>query len=153
MATLQALKVCGASQVYAEDPLPNRRALAVTLGAEAEPPEPHTLDVVAECAGTLEALSRALEWVRPGGTVLVVGIPDEDVLTMPASVVRRKGLTLRFVRRYRHCFPRALLWTAEGKVQVRPFLTHRFRPEQTQEAFELAASRTEGVIRAWVDWT
>lgn len=153
LSTLQALKASGAARVHAEDLLPERTALAVRLGAEEEPCPSHEAYVAAECAGTPEGLARALELVRPGGTVLVAGIPDEDTLTLPASVVRRKGLTLRFVRRYRHCFPRAIRWTAEGKIQVAPFLTHRFALEETAAAFDLAASRSDGVIRAWVDLT
>lgn len=153
LSTLQALKASGASKVYGEDPIPGRADLAVELGGEGEPSPPHAADVVAECAGTPEALRRALELARPGGLILLVGIPDEDVLTLPASVVRRKGLTLRYVRRYRHSFPRAIQWVAEGKIRVAPYLTHRFPLERTGQAFDLAAARDDGVIRAWVDLT
>ncbi len=150
LSTLQALRTLGVAQVFAEDPIEFRRGLAVTLGAEAEPPSPGVADVVAECAGTPDALRRAMELARPGGVVLVVGIPDEDHIGFPASAARRKGLTLKFVRRYRHAFPRAIRWVAEGKVQVKPFLTHRFPLEETRAAFDLAASRADGVVRAWI---
>ncbi|MBW3623056.1 MAG: alcohol dehydrogenase catalytic domain-containing protein [Armatimonadetes bacterium] len=153
LSTLQALRAAGASKAHGEDPIPERAELAVRLGGEPDSCPPHSADVAAECAGTPEALVRALELVRPGGTVLVVGIPDEDTLAFPAALARRKGLTMKFVRRYRHSFPRAIRWTAEGKVSVAPFLTHRFPTEQTQAAFELAASQGGGVIRAWVDLT
>lgn len=151
LSVLQALKVSGAGPVHVEDPIAFRRDLAVSLGAEADAPTPGESDVAAECAGTPEAIGRALDLARPGGLVLVVGIPDEDVLSFSASQARRKGLTLRFVRRYRHCFPRALRWTAEGRVRVAPYLTHRFPLERTTDAFRLAAARSDNVLRAWID--
>jgi L-iditol 2-dehydrogenase len=151
LSAIQALKASAAGAVCAEDPIQGRAQQAVELGAEPTPCELHSADLAVECAGTNEAVHRALELVRPGGTVLIVGIPDEDALAFPASLARRKGLTIRFVRRYRHCFPRAIRWTGEGTIRVAPYLTHRFPLERTAEAFDLAAARKDGVIRAWID--
>jgi L-iditol 2-dehydrogenase len=153
LSALQALKAAGAARVAVEDPIEGRVALARELGAEEAPPIPHDSDVVAECAGTPEALSRALELARPGGQVLVVGIPDEDALVFSASLARRKGLTLKFARRYKHCFPRAIQRTAEGRIRVSPYLTHRFPLERAREAFDLAASRADGAVRVWINLT
>ncbi|HEY3284030.1 MAG TPA: alcohol dehydrogenase catalytic domain-containing protein [Armatimonadota bacterium] len=150
LSALQALRVYGAERVWALDLLPGRVELAWSLGAApGEPPE-GGVDVAVECAGTPEAVTLALELARPGGRVVVVGIPDVDEVRVPAALARRKGLTLHFLRRYRNCFPHALEWTAQGQINVKPYLTHRFPLEQTPEAFRLAATRADGVIRAWI---
>ena len=55
---------------------PERRALAPAFGAHAG--DGSGADVVIEAAGTVEAWERALELVRPGGTVLAFGgLPRE----------------------------------------------------------------------------
>ena len=46
-------------------------------------------------------METAIELVRPGGRVVLVGIPGEDRTTFSASVARRKGLTLQLCRRMR----------------------------------------------------
>jgi L-iditol 2-dehydrogenase len=153
LATLQALKASGAGPVAVEDPILHRTEMAKALGAADEPPVPHSLEVVAECAGTPEAVSRAIELARPGGRAVIVGIPDDDAISFSASAARRKGLTLKFSRRYRHCFPRSIRWTAEGETKVAPFLTHRFSLDQAEAAFDLAIRREGGVLRAWIDMT
>ena len=52
------------------------------------------VDVAFEAAGTDEALADAIAAVRPGGRVVLVGIPDGDRTSFTASSARRKGLTL-----------------------------------------------------------
>lgn len=92
--------VGGAADVSVAEPLAHRQALAVAAGARPvrAGDEP---DVVMECAGEEAAVETAIELVRPGGRVVLVGIPGEDRTTFTASVARRKGLTLQLCRRMR----------------------------------------------------
>lgn len=92
--------VGAAAAVSVAEPFAHRQALAVAAGARPVVPgdEP---DVVIECAGEDPAVEAAIGLVRPGGRVVLVGIPGEDRTTFTASVARRKGLTLQLCRRMR----------------------------------------------------
>jgi L-iditol 2-dehydrogenase len=78
---------------------------------------------------------------RPGGRVVLVGIPDEDRTSFRASLARRKGLTLLLSRRMGEVYPRAIRLVERGIVDVRTVVTHRFDLADAPAAFDAAAAR------------
>ncbi|MGQ9699439.1 MAG: zinc-dependent alcohol dehydrogenase, partial [Armatimonadota bacterium] len=158
LSALQALRAGGAGRIVVSEPIPERRGLAENLGADAVAPPDRVkdavpiggADVAVEASGSPEAPQQAVELVRPGGTVVLVGIPENDMIVLRASTARRKALTVRFVRRYRHRFRQALEMMADGRAKVSPYVTHLFSAKDTALAFELTASRSGGVVRAVV---
>jgi L-iditol 2-dehydrogenase len=159
--TLQLAKVRGAATVIATDLIPERLAVARDIGAdvtidvsEADPVEAvaeqtggRGVDIAFESAGPPEALEQCLGAVRPAGEVIVIGIPSEDEYRVRASELRRRELTLRFVRRQNENYAEAIGLVRDGRVRLGPLLTHRFPMERAQEAFELAERKGEGAIR------
>jgi L-iditol 2-dehydrogenase len=69
------------------------------------------------------------------------GIPSKDETSFTASIARRKGLTIKMVRRMKHTYPRAIELVSKGLVDVRSLVTHRFPIEQAVEAFEVGQQR------------
>ena len=135
---VQLLRLTGA-EVFAADPLAHRLAAAEVLGASAEPRE---VDVSFEVAGTDEAVGAALEATRPGGRVVLVGIPDGDRTSFSASTARRKGLTLLLSRRMtRHDLPRAIALVATGDISLAGLVTERHGLAQWDEAFAKLTER------------
>ena len=133
----EAAKRFGASQAYlAEDDSRLSQIRAATQG--------RGVDVAFEAAGTQEAVDDAVAAVRPGGKVILAGIPDNDKTSFSASTARRKGLTIKLVRRMKHTYPRAIELVAKGLVDVCSIVTHRFPLEQAAEAFR-TAERREGL--------
>jgi L-iditol 2-dehydrogenase len=102
------------------------------------------VDVAFEAAGTQGAVDVAFAAVSVGGKVILAGIPDDDKTSFTASVARRKGLTIKLVRRMKHTYPRAIELVSNGLVDVRSLVTHRFPLEQAAEAFRVA-ERREGL--------
>ena len=140
LLVLQLARLSGATALFATEPLAHRLAAAQQLGAL--PWEPHqTVDVAFECAGANAAVEDALQAVRPGGRVILVGIPDDDRTSFSASVARRKGLTIKLARRMKHTYPRAIRMAAAGQVDLRTLVTHTFPLEETAQAFAVAARR------------
>jgi L-iditol 2-dehydrogenase len=88
--------------------------------------------------------------VRPGGLVVVGGIPDEDRMCMTASTIRRKGLTILLLRRSKDTLSRSIELVREGKADVALYITHRFPLERLVEAFEVARDRKDGALRVVV---
>ena len=143
---LQVLRAAGAGAVAAVEPLPHRRKAAATYGAD-EVTDPaasmtsYGADVAFEVAGTDEAVRIAMESVRPGGRVVLAGIPDRDATTFPASLARRKGLTIAMVRRMNDVYPRAISLAARGAVALDPLVSSRAGLEDAVTAFAAAQRR------------
>jgi L-iditol 2-dehydrogenase len=102
------------------------------------------LDVALEAAGDNAALDAAVEAVRPGARVVIVGIPSEARISFLAGRARRKGLTFVLSQRMGHVYPRAIRLVASGRVDVRGLVTHRFPLAESRAAFE-TATRREGL--------
>lgn len=133
--------VGGAADVSVAEPLAHRQALAVAAGARLgrAGDEP---DVVIECAGEDAAVETAIDLVRPGGRVVLVGIPAEDRTTFTASVARRKGLTLQLCRRMR---PRdlaaAVALVEAGTIALDGLVSHVLPLAEVAVAFDHLARR------------
>ncbi len=128
------------------EPLPHRRAAASQPGVErvVAPGEPLAAetDVVFEVSGKPDAVREAMELARPGGRVVLVGIPDDDTTTFPAALARRKGLTIAVVRRMPDVYPRAIDLLARGRVDLAPLVSKRFGIDDAADAFRHAADRS-----------
>ena len=155
---VQLARAAGAAEIIATDRLANRLDAAKTFGATriilvANGQENGQLetaikrdrvDIAFEAAGENEAVEAAIMAVRPGRQVILIGIPDDDRTVFTASAARRKGLTLKLVRRMKHTYPRAIEMVRSGVVDVRSLVTHRFPLSDYKAAFETAKNR-EGI--------
>jgi L-iditol 2-dehydrogenase len=158
-------RLSGASAVYMTEPVGYRRAFAEAYAADCtfdparedvvaailNATEGRGVDVAFEAAGAAETPDQAAKVARPGGKVVVAGIPDDDTMTMTASVIRRKGLTIKLVRRMKHTYPRAIQLVASGAVDVAALVTHVFPLESIGRAFEVVDGYNDGVLRAVID--
>ena len=99
------------------------------------------VDVAFEAAGEQDAVDVAVGAVVPGGKVILAGIPASDQTWFSASTARRKGLTLKLVRRMKHTYPRAIDLVSRGLVDVGSLVTHRFPLEEAAQAFAVAQQR------------
>lgn len=160
LLTLQVARLMGPTRLIATDLLPHRLDAAKALGATATyragsaghdeskairaATNGRGLDVVFECAGDQAAVDAAFDAVKIGGKIILCGIPSDDRTTFIASVARRKGLTIKMVRRMKHVYPRAIELAARRMVDVKSLVTHRYTLEQAATAFEVA-NRREGI--------
>jgi L-iditol 2-dehydrogenase len=146
---IEVLKVAGASSVLAVEPLAHRREAAERLGAD-EVADPAAfdetlragVDVAFEAAGNNEGVELAMASVRPGGRVVLAGIPGDDVTRFGASLARRKGLTIAMVRRMNEVYPRAISLAERGVVDLGSVVTSRTGLGEIPAAFGDAARRT-----------
>jgi L-iditol 2-dehydrogenase len=148
------LKAAGASSVLAIEPLAHRRKAAARLGADQVADSGslgdglmreltgHGVDVAFEAAGNDEGVGLAIASVRPGGRVVLAGIPDDDTIRFGASLARRKGLTIAMVRRMNEVYPRAISLAERGVVDLASVVTSRMGLGEIREAFGEGARRT-----------
>ncbi|MBM3285097.1 MAG: zinc-binding dehydrogenase, partial [Candidatus Aminicenantes bacterium] len=161
LCVLLAARTYGMPRTYATDKVKARVDAARRAGArwagnpdkedivaEIVKQEPEQLDVVFECAGDPAALDQAVGLLRPGGRLLILGIPAADRVSFDIHKIRRKEISIHNVRRQRHCYEEALQLIRTKKADVRFLATHHFRLDEAAEAFELAESYSDGVLKA-----
>ena len=138
-----ALQATGPTDVVAVEPLDHRREAARRLGAMVERNVGiRDSDVVFETSGTNEGLHTALSQARPGGRIVVVGIPTDDTTTITASLARRKELTFVWCRRMDSGdLARAAVLARDRATEIGALVSHRFALSDTAAAFEVLAGR------------
>lgn len=95
-------------------------------------------DIVFEASGNPKAFANLFDIVRPGGAVVLVGLPVEQVsLDVPAAI--SKEARIETVFRYANIFDRALQLIASGKVDLKPLITSTYDFSDSIKAFERAA--------------
>ena len=112
--------------------------------------EPLGVDYVFECAGQQETVDQGVELLKPGGTLLIAGIPEVDSINFPIHTMRRKELTIRNVRRQNQCVADAIDLVAQGRVNIDPLMTHHYSFDETKSAFDLVAEYRDGVVKALI---
>jgi len=165
MSVMLGAKAHGAGQIYITDKIDERLAVAIKEKADwtGNPgkedivkkilkAEPLGLDVVFECCGKQEAVDQAVEILKPGGRLIVVGIPEFSKWALSVDDTRRREISMQFIRRQVGCVEDALEMMNNGKINVRNMVTHRFPFKDTKEAFDLVAGYRDGVMKAMIDF-
>jgi len=158
LLVLQVARAAGATRLIATDKLPHRLEVARRMGATdviqasggteiggvLTATNNRGADVVFEAAGENDAVETAIETVKPGGTVVLIGIPSDDWTAFSSSTARRKGVTIKLCRRMKFTYPRAIKLVESGLVDVRSLVTHNYSLDESMEAY-LIAQRREGI--------
>jgi L-iditol 2-dehydrogenase len=165
MSVLLSALALGATEVFVTDKIDERLDMARESGAvlTANPDRedvvkkisaevPQLLDVVFECCGQQEAIDEAVELLKPGGKLMVIGIPEFERWSFHVDTSRHKELCIQHVRRQNEALLPALDLMASGKVKVDAMTTHRFNFENSREAFDLVAGYKDGVMKAMIDF-
>ena len=83
---------------------------------------------------------------------MLVGIPRIERVSFIIDEIRRKELTLINVRRQNKCAETAIDLIASGKINIDFMITHRFKLQQTQAAFDMVAGYRDGVVKALIEF-
>ncbi len=159
LLTIACLKLAGAGRIWAVEPVPHRREMAIAMGADAAI-DPLTVDaageilkdtgqrgvdVVYDCAAKAETVNQAARVVCNGGAIVLTGIHAEVKVSLNFHVLRRKEVALFNVRRSNHDSERALDLLARNNRLFGGVLTHERPMDQINAAFELVESYADGV--------
>ena len=141
------------------DPIARRQSLGISLGA-AEPAPPSDssgipvsseFDAVFECCGQADALLHAIRLLRPGGHLVVAGIPEVDEWRFDPHLLRRKEITIHHVRRQNGCMRQAIDFCVQHQGELNRLITHQFPIDDVQTAFELASNYRDGAVKVVVE--
>ena len=154
----------GAPKAYVTDKIDARLELAQKAGASwtGNPDtsdivsgilsaEPLGLDAVFDCCGDQEALDQAIEILKPGGKLMIIGIPEFDRFSFPVDKLRHKEICIQNVRRQCDCVQSALEMIEKKDFDVNVMATHHFGFDETKEAFDRVADYKDGVLKAMIE--
>ena len=163
LSIMLAAKAQGAKAFYVTDKIDSRLKAARSAGAAwtgnpdredivaaVTKAEPLLLDVVFECCGQQAALDQAVRLLKPGGILMLVGIPAVDRVTFEIDLLRRREIRIQNVRRQNEKVHETIAGVASGRLAPAFMITHRFPFARTKEAFDLVAAYEDGVIKAMI---
>ena len=157
-------KLRGATMIIAVDSVPSRLAAARSLGAShtvdfnAVDPvaeimrltDGRGVDVAIEALGTQTTFEAALRVLRPGGTLSSLGVYSTD-LTIPLGPFAAGLADLRIVTTLcpggKERMRRLMSVIASGRIDLKPLVTHRFKLDQIEAAYELFGHQRDGVLK------
>ena len=155
----------GAKKVYMTDKIDARLSLGSEMGAhwtgnvdkedivkKILGSEPQQLDVVFECCGQQEAVDQAIQLLKPGGKLVIVGIPVFARWSFDTDDFRRKEICVQNVRRQNESLEETLKLISNKSIRPDKMQTHTFKFEQIKEAFETVAGYKDGVMKAMINF-
>ncbi len=164
LCAVAGARLMGATTIIGVDTVPARIAVARKLGADqivdfraGDPVEQimaltdgRGVDVAIEALGTQATFASALRVLRPGGTLSSLGVYSSD-LTIPLDAFRAGLGDNRIVTTLcpggKERMRRLLSVVASGRADLRPLVTHRFRLEDIEAAYDLFGHQRDGVLK------
>lgn len=159
-------RLCGASEIIAVDPDPERRRWATHFGAtKTLAPDDHTperireltggrgVDVAIEALGTQETFEGALRCMRPGGILSSVGVYSGH-LAVPMDAfgagLADQTIVTSLCPGGKERMIRLMRLVAAHRIDLTPLLTHTFALADIDEAYAIFSSRTGGVMKVLI---
>ncbi|CUX37871.1 NAD(P)-dependent alcohol dehydrogenase [Clostridium sp. C105KSO13] len=164
LVSMMALKACGVSKVYVVDIMEKRLEKALELGATGvinasredvieaakQITKGEGFDLAVETAGTEITANQAIEVVRKGSNIVLVGYGKTGKMNLSMSLALDKEVTFKTVFRYRHIYPMAIEAVAEGKVNLKGIATHIFDFNDIQRAMDESVKDKARIVKAVV---
>ncbi|SMY10166.1 L-idonate 5-dehydrogenase [Flavimaricola marinus] len=113
-------------------------------------PDKGTFDVLYECTGAAAALTAGLDAMRPGGTIMQLGLGGD--MTLPMMTITSKELSLKGSFRFHDEFKTSVSLMRKGLIDVKPLITHTVGIDSAVEGFEIASDRSQA-MKAQIDFT
>ena len=133
----QCARAEGASSVVITDRREDRLEIAAGLGIpRAESFEDDRIDVAVLCAGGPGAIAFAFDAVRPGGTVVALGLSGKETIPFDFDGLVVRDIDLIGVLGSVGYWEGAIALIADGQVKAEPLITRRFPLEKTRDALE-----------------
>lgn len=157
-------KLSGASMVIGVDRLPERLEMARRMGADhvvdASKDDPveaimrltdgRGVDVAIEALGTQQTFEACLRVLRPGGTVSSLGVYSTDLkipLDAFAAGLGDHRIITTLCPGGKERMRRLMATIQGGRVDLGALVTHRFKLDDIEAAYELFSHQRDGVLK------
>jgi len=162
LVSMMALKARGVSHISQIDIVSKRLEKAKELGADRviNSKEKDTVqeiknfsggrgcDLVIETSGVESAVWQAVQMLRKGGTLVIVGYSKTGAVNFPMSLAMDKEITIKTIFRYRHIYPKAISAVASGKINLKGIVTNIFDFNDIQNAMDKSIADKANIVKA-----
>jgi L-iditol 2-dehydrogenase len=145
LLTIQALRAAGAQRVLAIEPDQGRLELARQMGAEPAG-SVQDADLAIECVGAQASVRTAIDCVRKGGSVTLVGNVAPTV-EIPLQAVVSRQLRLQGSCASSGEYPECMRLMSEGRIQVAPLISAVAPLEEGAAWFDRLYKRERGLMK------
>jgi len=155
----------GQSNISVTDILDYRVEFAMKMGAkravnplkdlddnELKDEAPEGYDVIYECCGKQEAIDQSLRLLKPGGKLMIIGIPEISRIKFDMDLMRRKEICVQNVRRQNNSFEEAIEMISHDQDYFKNIITHNFSLQAAAKAFKIVAGYNDMIIKAMVNF-
>ncbi len=152
LCLLMCLKKIGVKYIQCVDPLEHRIKKSIELGSQ----KSVTLDnldnlprtnVTIDACGTNESIETAIKLCDTGGKFVLVGIPETDFVSINPHILRTREIDIYNIRRSDRTLHDALNLFSENPNELDSIISHRFKLEECEKAFEIASSYSDNIIK------
>ncbi len=157
-------KLRGATLVIGVDTVPARLEMARRMGADVvidyrkvDPVQEimrltqgRGVDVAIEALGTQTTFESCLRVLRPGGTLSSLGVYSTDLTIPVAAFAAGLGdyqIATTLCPGGKERMRRLLNVVGSGRLDLKPLVTHRFKLDAIEQAYELFAHQRDGVLK------
>lgn len=105
--------------------------------------------IAMECTGVESSINGAIQAVKFGGKVFVIGVGKNE-MKIPFMRLSTREVDLQFQYRYCNTWPKAIRLVKSGVIDLTKLVTHRFKLEEAVEAFKTAADPKTGAIKVQI---
>jgi len=163
------LKKRGASRVVGIDPIPFRCKTAIEYGVDQTftctgsdfvenilGTQTTLPDICVEAAGhQMQTINDCIQIVKPNGSVLAFGVPDQDIYSIDYEVFFRKNATLLAVvtPKWDEYFQKAQDLLLDHRDELARLITHTFPVNNAEVAFKTYADHSGGIIKGIIDFS
>ncbi|MTT31116.1 alcohol dehydrogenase catalytic domain-containing protein [Terrilactibacillus sp. BCM23-1] len=108
------------------------------------------VDVAWETAGNPKALQSALESVKRGGKLAIVGLPAQNEIPLNVPFIADNEVDIYGVFRYANTYPKGINFLSSGIADTTKLVTDKYSLEDTQEAMERALNHKDECLKVVV---
>ena len=157
-------KLSGATTIIGVDSIPERLEMARRLGADhivnymkVDPVEEilrithgRGVDIAIEALGLQSTFEACLRVLRPGGRLSSLGVYSSDLRIPLAAFTAGLGdhtIVTTLCPGGKERMRRLMAVIASGRIDLKPLVTHRFKLDEIERAYELFANQRDGVLK------
>jgi 2-desacetyl-2-hydroxyethyl bacteriochlorophyllide A dehydrogenase len=111
----------------------------------------HLPDIVIDATGSARSMSQSFGYIAPGGRLVFVGLTGDEVAFRHPTFHKPEGTMLCSRNAMPEDFTRIIGLIEAGRIDTRPWITHRARFEELIDVFPSYTKPETGVIKAIVD--
>jgi predicted dehydrogenase/threonine dehydrogenase-like Zn-dependent dehydrogenase len=170
LLTLKLLRLAGGFRVISLARSDRNAHLALSCGADAVSSVDSiaglSADAIIDATGSPAALAKAVDGIRPGGRLVVLGSPRGITENLPLHEIDRRCIRLvgahiraladsaenPAVRTKQGCTDQFLHWLADGRLSMRDLISHRIVPGEISTFYQQLASNADAVVGALIEW-